>query len=85
MTRARLAGSFGAIALAVLARSGGAEAQPAVAPTTLLHLSTTASVSVPPDQLVAELVAQTTATSPATAQRQVNDTMARGMQAARSV
>ena len=52
---------------------------------TLLHLSATGSVQAPPDQLVADLLAQNTSTSPAEAQRRVNVQMSRGIQEAKSV
>ncbi len=52
---------------------------------TVLHLSASAAVQVAPDLLIAELVAQSTAANPATAQRQVNTLIADGMMAARSV
>jgi uncharacterized protein YggE len=59
-------------------------AQPA-APETLLHLSSSASVATLPDQLVADLVAQATASSAADAQRRVNASVASGLAAARAV
>ena len=52
---------------------------------TMLHLGATASVQAPPDQLVADLVAQTTSRSAAAAQRQVNALIASGMSEARAV
>jgi predicted secreted protein len=68
---------------------GLAAVQPAMAqvapPTTVLHLSATGSVQVAPDQLAAELVAQSTSSSAAMAQRQVNSMMANGMKAAQAI
>ncbi|MGI4815964.1 MAG: SIMPL domain-containing protein [Janthinobacterium lividum] len=68
---------------------GLAVVQPAsaqVAPsTTVLHLSATGFVQVAPDQLAAELVAQSTSPSAAMAQRQVNTMMANGMKAAQAI
>lgn len=68
---------------------GLAAVQPALAqvapPTTVLHLSATGSVQVAPDQLAAELVAQSTSPSAAVAQRQVNTMMANGMKAAQAI
>jgi uncharacterized protein len=58
---------------------------PQVPPTTLLHLTASSSVQASPDQLIAELVAQSTSPSPAEAQRAVNALMAEGMRAARAV
>lgn len=55
------------------------------APNTLLHLSATNSVQVTPDQLVAELVAQSTSSSPAEAQRHVNALIAAGLQTAQGI
>jgi len=52
---------------------------------TLLHLSATGSVQAPPDQLVAELMAQSTSTAAAEAQRRVNVQMSRGMGEAKAV
>ena len=74
----------GAIALGVavviaLTRTEAALAQ--AAPTTLLHLSATSSVQASPDQLVAALVAQSTSSSAADAQRRVNALMTEGMRA----
>ena len=73
---------------AVLA--GAAKAQTpagaALSPTeTMLHLSATGSVQAPPDELVAELLAQVTSPSAVNAQRRVNEVIAAGMKAARSV
>ena len=62
----------------------GAEAQ-ALPMTTLLRLSAAGSVQVAPDRLVAQLVASSTSTSAATAQRDVNALIAGGMTAARAV
>ncbi len=68
---------------------GLAAVQPALAqvapPTTVLHLSATGSVQVAQDQLAAELVAQSTSSSAAIAQRQVNSMMANGMKAAQAI
>jgi predicted secreted protein len=52
---------------------------------TLLHLSASRSVQVTPDELAADLVAQSSSSSPAEAQRQVNGQMADGMRAAQAV
>lgn len=58
---------------------------PAAAAPTLLSLSETASVSVPPDELTAELRATAEAPSAARAQAQVNAAMAAALAAARAV
>ena len=62
-----------------------AQEPPRPTPETLLHLSATGTVQAPPDQLVAELIAQSTAAAPADAQRNVNAQMNRGLQAAKAV
>ena len=62
-----------------------AQGPSAPAQDTLLHLSATAAVQAPPDQLVAELVAQNISAMPADAQRRVNLQMNRGMQDAKAV
>jgi predicted secreted protein len=60
-------------------------AQSAPAPVlTHLHLSVEGSVSVPPDELVADLVVQARATSPAAAQGKLTVLMKLGMQQATS-
>ncbi len=90
MTRYRARMTPGSVlVLAVLA---SAAMQPAVAQTTsqetVLHLSATGLVQVVPDQLAAELVAQSTSASSAsaaTAQRQVNGLMADGMKMGQAV
>lgn len=67
-----------ALLLAIGVACGGA-AGPAMAAsldTTLLHLSATGTVQEAPDLLVAQLVANSDAASPAAAQRQVNTRMA---------
>jgi uncharacterized protein YggE len=51
---------------------------------TLLQLSANGTVQTPPDQLIADLIAQSTSGSPAEAQRRVNVQMSRGMQDAKS-
>ncbi len=53
--------------------------------TTLLHLSASGSVATEPDELVADLIAQNTAPSAATAQRQVNGLVADAMKSAAAV
>jgi len=73
--------TFAAFGL-VVTQSALAQSAP---PTTVLHLSATGSVQVAPDQLAAELVAQSTSPSAAAAQRQVNTMMANGMKAAQAV
>ena len=60
-------------------------AAPAARAATLLHLSETASVAVPPDQLTASLSAQATAPSAAAAQAAVNQAMAAAIAAAGKV
>ncbi len=64
-----------------------ATAQPAAAAAgqTVLHLSADGSVQASPDQLVADLIAQSTSPSAATAQRRVNTMIDDGMKAARGV
>ena len=52
---------------------------------TMLHLGATASVQASPDELVADLVAQSTSRSAAAAQRQVNTLIAAGMTEAHGV
>ncbi len=52
---------------------------------THLHLSADGSVQVPPDLLVADLVASATSASPAVAQRAVNTLMLHGLNAAKGV
>ena len=52
---------------------------------TQLHLGASASVQASPDELVADLVAQSTSRSAAAAQRQVNNLNAEGMSEARGV
>jgi uncharacterized protein YggE len=65
---------------------GEADAQPAPQGTsTIVHLSATGSVRTPPDELVADLVAQATAPSAAAAQRRVNTLIDAGMKTARGV
>ncbi len=59
-------------------------AQPLPA-TPMLHLAATGSVQIPPDQLVAELVAQESAPAAAVAQRKVNALMADAMQRTQGV
>jgi uncharacterized protein YggE len=54
-------------------------------PETLLHLSATGSVQALPDQLVADLLSQSTSASPADAQRKVNVQISRGMQEAKAI
>ena len=72
--------------LAIAVFFGGAQAPLTQAvSTTLLHLSVSSSVQASPNQLVADLVAQSTSSSVAEAQRSVNTLMAEGMRAARSV
>lgn len=81
----------GAAGLLFLAGSAAAQvpAAPVAGPTmagpTMLHLSATGSVQATPDLLVADLVAQATATTPAAAQRRVNAMIAAGLQTARTV
>jgi len=69
------------VSLAFLAASSAADAQECVAPTPngppLLHLSETATSTVPPTLLVADLVASSQSPSAVTTQRHVNDLMAR--------
>ena len=66
--------------------ASGVAPEPAVRPApTRLHLGASASVQASPDELVADLVAQSTSRSAATAQRQVNNLIAAGMSEARSV
>ena len=67
------------------AASPGAPGSTVVRAATMLHLGATASVQAPPDQLVADLVAQTTSRSAAAAQRQVNALIASGTSEARAV
>lgn len=74
--------------------SGTPRAQPAdsgagsIAPdgrqATHLHISADGSVSVPPDELVADLVAQASSPSAAAAQQRVNTLMAKGMKTAKA-
>jgi uncharacterized protein len=90
MNFARMAATVLALAAApALPHAQPAPAQPAPPPSapaeTLLHLSAAASVQTAPDQLVAELVAQDTASSAADAQRRVNALIAQGLQAAHQV
>ena len=70
-----------AVLFAVMSMGPAAMAQPSP-PSTLLRLSSSGSVQVAPDLLVAELVASSTSPSAATAQRRVNGLMAEGMKAA---
>jgi uncharacterized protein len=69
--------------LATLAAPAPLSAQSA--PTTLLHLSATSSVQATPDELVADLVAQSTSASAAEAQRHVNTLIADGTRAAQGM
>jgi uncharacterized protein YggE len=62
-----------------------AHAQTPPQPPTLLHLSATRSVSTDPDELVADLTAQSMSASPAAAQRQVNGLVASAMKLAATV
>ena len=72
-----------AVGLLVTMNLGCADAVLAqAAPTTLLHLSATSSVQASPDELIADLVAQSTSFSAAEAQRRVNAMMAEGMRSA---
>ncbi len=71
------------MAALALALPGLAQAQPAAE--TLLHLSADGSVQAAPDQLVADLVAQSTSPAASDAQRRVNALVAQGMQSARAV
>ena len=74
--------------IAALGSLGATAAQPAVEPPateTMLHLSATGSVPTSPDQLVADLVAEVTASSAAVAQRRVNVMIGDGLRAARAV
>jgi uncharacterized protein len=75
--------SLGAGVLAVLCAALPAVAEEPV--TTVLHLSSSWSMQVTPDELTAELVAQNTSPSPAEAQRHVNALMADGMKTASGV
>ncbi len=74
-----------AVIVGGLAAALPAAAQTAAPATTLLRLSATGSVSAAPDVLVAELTAQSTAPSPATAQRRVNAMIAEAMKTAAGV
>jgi len=74
---------FGFTIMACLAGIPAALGQ--AAPTTLLHLSASGSVQTAPDELIADLVAQSTSSSAAEAQRHVNALIATGMQAVRGV
>lgn len=77
MTRDRI--RAGSALLLVIGFSCGCMARPARAAspdTTLLHLSATGTMRETPDLLVAQLVADSDAASPAAAQRQVNTRMA---------
>jgi len=69
------------VILACLAASSTAHAQDCGAPPSngppLLHLSETATITVPPTLLVADLVASSQSPSAVTTQRHVNDLMAR--------
>ncbi|HEY0185310.1 MAG TPA: SIMPL domain-containing protein [Rhodopila sp.] len=77
----RRAATIAAAIAAVLIASGAALAQGG--PNTLLHLSAISAVQAAPDQLVADLVAQSTSASAAEAQRRVNALIAEGMQMAK--
>ena len=55
------------------------------APTTLLHLSVSSSIQAWPDQMAADLLAQSTSASAAEAQREVNVLMAEGMHLAQGI
>ncbi|MBV9784661.1 MAG: SIMPL domain-containing protein [Acidisphaera sp.] len=81
MTGWRIAAAAAAIALL----GGRADAQTPPPSDTLLHLSTTGTVQVSPDQLVADLVAQSTSPSAAAAQRRVNALIADGMKMAQGI
>jgi uncharacterized protein len=73
-----------ALALAVLAAPAAAQPPPPPPPPgTRLHLGATASVSVTPDRLVADLIATATKADPAAAQRQVNARMQAALAEAR--
>jgi uncharacterized protein len=77
-------------AAVLLIGCGYANAQPGPQPTppggsTILHLSASASVPASPDQLVVNLVAQSTLPLAAAAQRRVNALIAEGMQAAHNM
>ena len=67
------------LALLLLVAAGPARAA------TILHLSATATVSVMPDLLRAELAAEAHAGSPVTAQNEVNSMIAKALAAARAV
>lgn len=75
-----------AVGLAIAALLASAQAPlPQALPMTLLHLSVSSSVQASPDQLIADLMAQSTSSSVAEVQRSVNTLMVEGMQAARNV
>jgi uncharacterized protein len=75
-----------AVGLAMATFFGSAQAPLTQAtPTTLLHLSASSSIQAAPDQLATALMAQSTSSSAAEAQRSVNMLMAEGLRAARSL
>jgi len=73
------------IGLSMLAMPNVCWSQPIQSSETILHLSATGSVQVAPDQLVADLLAQSITPFVAIAQSHVNDMIAQAMQAAHSV
>lgn len=80
-------GMWSALALAVTLGLGcvaRAESTPSDRGT-VLRLSASASISTVPDQLVAEMLAQSTSPTGIDAQRRVNALMAKGMQSAKAV
>lgn len=81
MVRARMSRLATASAFVCLTAPSSAQSVPipTVSPFTILHLSAQATVPVAPDRLFAELLAQSTSASAATAQREVNGIMARAM------
>jgi uncharacterized protein len=82
----RIASQIGLMSCIFAANAWPAVAQqPQATAETVLHLSATGSVQASPDQLVADLVAQSTSASAAAAQQRVNALISDGMKAAQGV
>lgn len=74
-----------ALCLAPLAAQPAAALAQATGPETVLHLGATGSVEVAPDQIMADMTVQNTASGAAAAQRRVNDLMAGAVRTAQGV
>jgi uncharacterized protein YggE len=84
-TAAAVVLAIGVSSMAYAQTSPGAGMHPRAGTVTHLHLSADGSVLVPPDELVATLLAEARSASAAAAQHQVNELMAQGLKEARGI